>query len=358
MTFYVGPSVDSVPTPYPSKYRSACSAPEGKMDDLLDLNWSSTPSSNSTNTSKPISPNPPTSRPVGNAQFDFLAKSSTGGTSGTSSPNYYNASTTPRSFTPTVQAAKPSAVAGHPPKVPVAAPASNGNDAFSSLLGMSSSGANGSKNMTLAQRQAQMADEKRRKEEQERQQFSGLGHWETTGSSVGAGSGLASTSSGHRSVSPLQPVPTKAASSFDALLQPVSRPASSASRTTPGLPQHSIGRSAISGLEDDDFMVASSSKAKNGQSSHSGLSPQPADPWDFDQLAAVKPVQASRRQGNGRSSRGDNSGMRTPDPNFDFGDWQDEDEEEQGILSSSRASPDFARRFDDQVRGSAEHRNV
>lgn len=322
------------------------------MDDLLDLNWSSPSSSSAANGSKPITPNAPAVKPGAGSQFDFLAKSSTGGASGTSSPNYYNASSTPRSFTPNSQPPKasgtaPTALKAAGPPAGAASPlVGNGNDAFSSLLGMGASGAGGSKNMTLAQRQAQMADEKQRKEEHERQQFAGLGNWEQ----LGTGAASSSTSSKNRPASPLQPIPTKAASSFDALLQPVSRPSSSASRAQPHVPQQIGSSSAKAKWEDDDFMLGSAPQSTT-QAQRPQSSPQPDDPWDFDQLAAVKPKPAPHT--NGSSSRGGNSGMRTPDPNFDFGEWRDEDEEEQGILSSSRASPDPVRRNQDVRRGFA-----
>lgn len=41
--------------------------------------------------------------------------------------------------------------------------------------------------------------------------------------------------------------------------------------------------------------------------------------------------------------------MRTPDPNFDFGEWRDEDEEERGILSRSRSSDEEPRTRRDYV---------
>lgn len=329
------------------------------MDDLLDLDWAD---ASNVGGSKPLAPGAPVTRPTtskpATSQFDFLAKSSTGGNgpSGTSSPNYYSTTNTPRSTTPSISALNGKAsVAQTAPTKPPAPSASNGNgnDAFSSLLGMGS-GPGSSKNMTLAQRQAQMAEEKKRKDEVERQQFAGLGSWEQFGSTSTSISGSSSVSrsgsipksnSNQIPTVTLQPTPQKPASSFDALLHPISRPSSSTSRTSP-LPQTSVsGRS--SGWGDDDFLTASSSKP--APTVRSQVSPQPDDPWDFDQLPVTKPSVAATRT-NGSSSRAGGSGMRTPDPNFDFGEWRDEDEEEQGILSRSRSSEEEPRKRRDYVR--------
>lgn len=147
------------------------------MDDLLDLNWSSPPTGTS---SKPLAPSlqPSKPKPTGGAapsSFDFLAKSNTGSSPRTGTPSYYQSST-PRTTTPLA----PPVQAVPPQK---SQPTSNGasGDAFSSLLGMgSSSGSN--KNLTMAQKQAQIIEERRLKEEREKAQFAGLGNWEQFGS--------------------------------------------------------------------------------------------------------------------------------------------------------------------------------
>lgn len=296
------------------------------MDDLLDLNWSS-----STNpSSKPISPNPQPkkSTPVGGASsFDFLAKSNTG-TSTTSSsrngngtPNYYNSSTTPRTSTPLAPAL---------PK-PTAKPvtASNG-DAFSSLLGSTSSGSS-TKNMTMAQKQAQLAEERRLKEEREKEQFSGLGNWEQFSSNLT--SSTTSSSSRHTGASaPLQPIPLKSSSAFEGLLKPtISRPSSSTSAnrspithsTSPG-----VTKSGKGSFWDNDLLVGSSPASSSSRPPPaSSATPQVADPWDFDQLAAVEPVRSDKGSNGNKGS-----GMRTPDPDFDFGEWRDMDD---GAIGSS-----------------------
>jgi hypothetical protein len=132
------------------------------MDDLLDLNWSSPPTGTS---SKPLAPSlqPSKPKPTGAAatsSFDFLAKSNTGSSSRTGTPNYYQSST-PRTTTPLA----PPIQAAPQPK---AQPTTNGTggDAFSSLLGMGSS-SDSSKNLTMAQKQAQILEERRLKEERE-----------------------------------------------------------------------------------------------------------------------------------------------------------------------------------------------
>jgi hypothetical protein len=301
------------------------------MDDLLDLNWSSSPS---TSSSKPLAPSLQPSKPkstgsAATSSFDFLAKSNTGSSSRTGTPNYYQSST-PRTTTPSappVQAAPPIQAAPQPKPQP----ASNGTggDAFSSLLGMGSS--SGSKNLTMAQKQAQIIEEKRLKEERERAQFAGLGSWEQFGST-------SSSSSSSRMSAPLQPIPTKSSDAFNGLLQPtISRPSSSTpSRGTTPAPAKSVGKGTF--WDNQDFLAGPSkpspppkpSPLSNPSASQSGAS-QVADPWDFDQLAAVEPV---RPNGNGKSS-----GMRTPDPDFDLGEWKDMDGPGQSSRSSQTRAP-------------------
>jgi len=290
------------------------------MDDLLDLNWSSSPTNSS---SKPLAPSlqpskPKPTGPAATSSFDFLAKSNTGSSSRTGTPNYYQSST-PRTTTPSA----PVVQAAPQPK---AQPTSNGTggDAFSSLLGMGSS--SGSKNLTMAQKQAQILEERRLKEERERDQFAGLGNWEQFGTT-------SSSSSSSRMSAPLQPVPTKSSDAFNGLLQPtISRPSSSTpSRGSTPAPAKSVGKGTF--WDNQDFLAGPSKPSppiKSSPLSTSSTFPagasQVADPWDFDQLAAVEPV---RPNGNGKSS-----GMRTPDPDFDFGEWRDMDEPGQSSRSS------------------------
>ena len=290
------------------------------MDDLLDLNWSSSPSTSSSN---PLAPSlqPSKPKPTGSAatsSFDFLAKSNTGSSSRTGTPNYYQSST-PRTTTPLaapVQAA--------PQPRPQAISNGAGGDAFSSLLGMGSS--SGSKNLTMAQKQAQIIEEKRMKEERERAQFAGLGNWEQFGTT-------SNSSSSSRMSAPLQPIPTKSSDAFNGLLQPtISRPSSSTpSRGTTPAPAKSVGKGTF--WDNQDFLAGPSKPSPPPKPSplSNPLASQAADPWDFDQLAAVEPV---RPNGNGKSS-----GMRTPDPDFDFGEWKDMDEPGQGSRSSQSRAP-------------------
>jgi hypothetical protein len=292
------------------------------MDDLLDLNWSSPPNP----TSKPISPKPLPAKSTpsgGSSSFDFLLKSSTGTTSnGNGTPNYYNSNTsttttTPRTTTPLAPTLP------KPASKPVQA--SNG-DAFSDLLGGSSSGYNGSstKNMTMAQKQAQLVEERRLREEREKEQFSGLGNWEQFTSNSGSTSTSVSSSSRHTTGAPLQPIPLESSTAFQGLLQPtISRPSSSSSRSPVSGPTSTEAKSGKGSFWDNDLLVGSSSKPPPASST----TPQIADPWDFDQLAAVEPV---RPNGNGKGS-----GMRTPDPDFDFGEWKDMDDGRRAQSSSS-----------------------
>jgi hypothetical protein len=291
------------------------------MDDLLDLNWSSNPNS----TSKPVSPNPPPAKSTpsgGPSSFDFLVKSSTGTTSTTSrngngTPNYYNSSSSTTTASRTTASTLPKPVAK-----PVQASTSSG-DAFSDLLGGSSSGYNGSstKNMTMAQKQAQLAEERRLKEEREKEQFSGLGNWEQFTSGSTSTSTSISSSSRHTGA-PLQPIPLKSSTAFEGLLQPtISRPSSSTSASrspVSGSISTSAGtKSGKGSFWDNDLLVGSSSSSSLKPPPAAITTPQIADPWDFDQLAAVEPV---RPNGNDKGS-----GMRTPDPDFDFGEWKDMD---------------------------------
>jgi hypothetical protein len=289
------------------------------MDDLLDLNWSS-PSSNPA--SKPLTPSLQPSKPkvtgvAASSSFDFLAKSNTGSSTRTGTPNYYQ-STTPRTVTP--QIPTPSITQ---PKTQAPSNGSSG-DAFSSLLGMGSS-AGSSKNLTMAQKQAQILEEKRLKEEQEKAQFAGLGNWEQ----------FSSNSSSSSRNTPLQPIPVKSANAFDGLLQPtISRPSSSASRvSTPAAVPAPTKPGGKGTFWDNDDFLAGPSKPKPIKSPApvaSSTSTPVADPWDFDQLAAVEPV---RPTVNGNEN-GKSSGMRTPEPDFDFGEWKDMD----GVGQSSKSN--------------------
>jgi hypothetical protein len=170
--------------------------------------------------------------------------------------------------------------------------------------------------MTMAQKQAQLAEERRLKEEKEKEQFSGLGNWEQFSST-------SISSSSRHTGAPLQPVPLKSSSAFEGLLQPtvsLSRPSSSVSASRSPVSGSTAtltgAKSGKGSFWDNDLLVGSSSSSSSSRPPAAAITtPQIADPWDFDQLAAVEPVK-SRGNGNG-------SGMRTPDPDFDFGDWKD-----------------------------------
>ena len=160
------------------------------MDDLLDLDWSSAPKASGSK----LPPHAPTS---GESQiplqpskspspgFDLFAKSANG------APNYYSSTPTIRPSTPataplpsqpTLQAPKPAKAANAGSATSVSVPPSaRVGDAFSSLLTFNSA-AGPSKTLSLAERQSQLAEEKRKKAEHERQQFEAHGSfWENLG---------------------------------------------------------------------------------------------------------------------------------------------------------------------------------
>jgi hypothetical protein len=140
----------------------------------------------------------------------------------------------------------------------------------------------------------------------------------------------------------LQPVPTRP-KQFDDLLKP-------AGMSRPGSSQRLVGASTGGGrqihqarlnpsLDDDDFLRSSipPTFTKTTSAAHS-RSPQPIDPFDFDQLAAVEPVA-------GGISRG-TSGMRTPDADFHFGDGPGADESD---------DDDWLKELNKPVRAGARH---
>jgi hypothetical protein len=302
------------------------------MDDLLDLNWSS---SSSNPSSKPLTPSLQPTKPkptstTAPGSFDFLANSATGTSTRSGTPNYYQSSI-PRTTTP--QAPIP-AISAQPKSQPVSVSNGNGGgDAFSSLLGMGSSSGS-SKNLTMAQKQAQIIEERRMKEERERAQFAGLGNWEQFNTTSTSSS---SPSSSSRMAAPLQPIPTKSSNAFEGLLQPtISRPSSSVSRGSTPTPVQAKSSGKGTFWDNQDFLAGPSKSSPPGPSkpTPSTMTTQVADPWDFDQLVAVDPVRPS---GNGNGN-GQSSGMRTPDPDFDFGEWKGMDGAGPSSSSKSKSS--------------------
>ncbi|WVF66648.1 hypothetical protein IAT40_001389 [Kwoniella sp. CBS 6097] len=320
------------------------------MDDLLDLNWSA-PSKPASAKSTPTGGATPASGP---ASFDFLAVVQPKRVSRTGTPNYYS-STPLRAATPS-QSAQTNAPINNarlssatavgsgrstpvqPPPAPAPAPVGGGLDAFSSLLSMpSSSGINGG-NMTMAQKQKAMEDEKRRKDEEDRKRFEAEGDfWDNLGSS----SASVTTNGAVKVVPPaMQKMSGPIASGHDDLddfLRPAPAPATRAKSPLQHasndilapFPVAPVGSKSSAGTFWDDFgdstapnlaRPAPSSQGLRtaGSSSSQSRSPAPpADPFDFDALEAAVP-----------KTNGGTSTMRTPVSDFDFGDREDHDEED------------------------------
>ncbi|KAL7420261.1 auxilin-like clathrin-binding protein required for normal clathrin function [Cryptotrichosporon argae] len=256
------------------------------MNDLLDLNWSSGPSSQPA-----LQPD----KPKTNA-FDLLSKPS--------SPTYLSSAPLRATPSPSPAFGRPasqSPLSNSSPKTAastsapsrVATPAA---DAFSNLLSLPAT-AGPSKSLTIAERQAQLAREKQEAANREREQFAVDGaFWNRFGGDSGPS---------------LAPAPVlapagKATNGLDDLLQPTPRsaqlrPTSTASGTGSQLsPQPPKNAGTFWDLQPD-----------------AEASPAPTatpDPWDFDALPASTPA-ASKPA----------SGMRTPVSNFDFNERDNDD---------------------------------
>ena len=252
----------------------------GAMDDLLDLDWSSS----SQGRKAPLQANN-LHQPTPTRSFDFLAQPS-----GSSSRANYYTSTPARSLTPNT----PVFNAVGRAKVPAAAvvsgtatPSSNtpiiasSADAFSSLLSLPNGAGGGPSRthaMSLAEKQARVAEEKRRLDDRERQQFEAQGaFWETLGA-------------GNKGMQ-MEP---KSSSRFDDLLKPklagqLARPASVAGTSTILAQPSSLSRPASSGRsflgEDDPWEKSSSTGAMEKQRKMPQRATQ--DLWDLDALSAT-----------------------------------------------------------------------
>ncbi|OCF43119.1 hypothetical protein I317_03088 [Kwoniella heveanensis CBS 569] len=329
------------------------------MDDLLDLNWSA-PSKPASAKSTPTGGATPAS---GAASFDFLTQSRPVSRTGT--PNYYS-STPLRAATPSqptsaalqvnnARLAPASSVASgrntpvQPPPVQASGGGGGGGgglDAFSSLLSMpSSSGANGG-TMTMAQRQKVKEDEKKRQDEEDRKRFEAEGDfWDNLGSSSSTSTtavgpiqsqikvsqhppGL-TTTNGHdylddflkptpagsaRTKTPLQPASNE-------IVVPIASAAPSGSKSSAGTFWDDFGDSTASTIKNQfpPIISAEQKLQKPGSFSSQSRSPAPpADPFDFDALEGAVP----------KPNGGDDSTIKTPLSNFDFGDGGDNDEDD------------------------------
>ena len=291
------------------------------MDDLLDLNWSSSPPAQ-----KGVLQANKLHQPTVTRSFDFLAQSS----GSSSRPDYYT-STPARSLTPNtpvlnavsrlkVPAGDNRAGAKTPPSnTPTLASSA---DAFSSLFSLPN-GAGGvpsqTKTMSLAEKQARAAEEKRRLDDCEREKFEAQGaFWETLG--VG--------SKGKQ-------MELKASSHFDDLLQPklaaqLIRPASAAGTSNVLAKSSPLPRPASSGgfsfvdEDEDDLLDAFRS---TGAVDKQRTMPQKAtrDLWDLDALSATA-SNANIRQKAG-------VGTRTPVLDFSSEERDGDQGHEEDVLS-------------------------
>lgn len=293
-----------------------------EMDDLLDLSWSDQP--------KPSTPSSQASsrRATPGPSFDFLSKpQSTGNT-----PHYYTTTPPVRSQTPKTaplpsQPRLPTPNLDKRANTPQPAPPSSSSDAFSSLLSLGTTQSASVKALSLQERQQKIAEEQRKKEQHEREQFSAHGSfWDNLGSS---------SQSATIAPTPVLAAPSSKPSSFtngfDDMLspQPVKTHRAAESNVAPSLPPPGNNKGE---WDDDDTFLAGPSILK----------PQPAsqmanDPFDFDSLEATVKTISSLSKDNAAS------GMRTPVSNFDFGDGErdriDDDNDLLGDLSRHKTSP-------------------
>ncbi|ORY23561.1 hypothetical protein BCR39DRAFT_348685 [Naematelia encephala] len=249
------------------------------MDDLLDLNWSSS----SKTTSSPAPPQPTKSL---NA-FDLLSKP----TASSSSPSY---SITPvlRPSTPNTAPIQPTSRLPQPGRISVSRSTtpnivSPPSDAFSELLSIKSS-AGTTKTQSLADRQKQLAEERKQKEDHERQIFQANGSfWD----SLGGQPNNAESSDGFPAI---QPVPSTS-------LLPSSLPPSIRAPQPATVQKQSFGAF----WDEDDSIPARKDPSPQPQKMTStNLAPN----IDILQLEHTGPAS------------GTSSGMRTPLSDFDFGD--------------------------------------
>ncbi|WWC57706.1 uncharacterized protein I303_100240 [Kwoniella dejecticola CBS 10117] len=299
------------------------------MDDLVDLNWSA-PST----TAPPAAPQKSKS-PTGSSgnSFDFLSLSKPQ-PSGGNTPNYYSStplrSSTPpqaqqpplslasQQFQPTTSrpnGSKPISRSNTPLQNGPSAAASTtsgigGLDAFSSLLSMPSSSSGASKNMTMADRQKAMEEEKKRQADEDRKRFEAEGHfWENLGSSsTNNGANIIASSSTNRPASTpqndfddfLKPSPTvqPRAKSPVTVQPPPSRILSPNSATT-SRPSSAAGTFWDTHQANDDLLSPSGSIPPQAQSNAPSPTP-PVDPFDFDALSASVPTRpVPQSQSNG-----------------------------------------------------------
>ena len=297
------------------------------MDDLLDLDWSSKQGSQG-----PKQTLQPTQTPKSNANntaFDFLAKSS--------GPNYYSTSSTPlRPSTPQtaplpsqLKPASNGASTHTSTRASTPQPrsqgqaistnqqadtqnnSSNSTDAFSSLFSLSSASSTNHK-MSLAERQAQIAEEKRKQVEQDKERYQADGSfWDNLGS------GSASTPASAASPKLPEPVaprgPSPLSSGLGDLLSPTVAPIPPTSAA--GKAQQPLAKSTASSRsqstvpwdDEDDFLSASmtSGQSASTRPSKAVTSTQSDDPFDFDALQSSINASSSSRSRVNEDAYGD-----------------------------------------------------
>jgi hypothetical protein len=188
----------------------------------------------------------------------------------------------------------------------------------------------GTAKLSLAERQAQVAEEKKKKDDHERQQFEAHGaFWETLGSGSTAKAttginGFSTIANSSNITASSSSIPPKIIAPSPALSRAPTSVKSTMGSFWDTPPPHtssaSTPKSDLHADEEEDFLQSFSTSKAPEQTSRRKPSPKPppVDPFDFDQLDSVVPSLAVG-QGSG-SGRGGSSGMRTPESNFDFGD--------------------------------------
>lgn len=230
------------------------------MDDLLDLSWSAKP--------------PPPARSPQPA-FELLARP------------------------PPQPAAKPPTPAPPPARPPATAPPPAHSDAFSSLLAIPAARpAEPAKDMTMAQKQAAIAEERRRRDEAQRKQFEADGaFWENLGSRSSAAT-------------------------------------SASSRSNHGTFWDQYG-------DDGDLLSAGSNPVSQPRShahSPAPLPPAHTDPFDFDAFENTLNGSAKAALASEASNSGETSAIRTPVSNVDLWDGDGNDDDLLGELGRPAAS--------------------
>nr|XP_019014133.1 uncharacterized protein I206_00215 [Kwoniella pini CBS 10737]OCF52914.1 hypothetical protein I206_00215 [Kwoniella pini CBS 10737] len=279
------------------------------MNDLVDLDWSVPGTKPAQQVTKPLTGG-------ANNSFDLLSLSKPT-TTGGNTPNYYSStplrSSTPSQVNPILPSqVQPSAsrfngstsISRSNTPVQNASPASQqgtsgngGLDAFSSLLSIPSSSSGIKKDMTMADRQKALEDEKRRQADEDKKRFDAEGHfWENLGSSFTSKLVASSSSS-------IKPT-VKQNDDLDEFLTPTaaapSRSKTPISASIPKSVSSSRPPSAAGTFWDHhnftNGLVPSSISAP--LKSKSASPAPPIDPFDFDSLSNSIQHQPESQNGN------------------------------------------------------------